>query len=106
MCITNEPLGRLPAAAEVRIYPSLPRPKVTQLTVWAIVHPRAHGEGDFVSHCILDRQDRKSTAENSDRRSVQLAPAEKSRRVAVLRALLHAPAFQAMIAAAQGRDRT
>jgi hypothetical protein len=55
-----------------------------------------------VSQYILDRQGFKSTISNSAR-PIPLTPAEKARRVAALRALLRAPAFQVRMAAECGR---
>ena len=68
--------------------------------------PRGEG-GAFVSNCNPTHPDCKSTAEDFAHHSQpRLSPAEKARRVARLRAVLHAPAFQARIDAVQRRDRT
>ena len=55
-----------------------------------------------MSNCNPIYPDRKSTAKNSARHA-QLTPAEKIRRVAELRAQIHAPTFQARINAERGR---
>ena len=71
----------------------------------AITTPGINGEGDFVSYCIPRFADRKSTVENSAHHAQpRLSPAEKARRVAELRAVLHAPAFRARIDAGERRD--
>jgi hypothetical protein len=57
-----------------------------------------------MSNCSSTHPDRKSTVENSAHRPIQLTPAEKARRVAELRARIHAPAFR--VRSEHGRDQS
>ena len=87
------------------MYPSLPRSEAAKLPAGAITATPYHGGGGkYVIYSNRPRPGFKSTAENSAHRPSLLTSAEKARRVAELRAALRAPIFQALVAAAQGRD--
>jgi len=87
-----------------RLRSGLLRPSRCQTAGWGYLPPPDYGEGDrIVSNCNPTHPDRKSTAENFAHHH-RLSPAEKVRRVAALRRLLHARTLRARIEAGQRGD--